>query len=90
MSWYLEVISSLTDEGDEVPERYRSAGPASDLEVGGGRREGRMETRHPVTGGQLATGTPGSVPATPSGVKSGDLSLHWWQGLCYNNNNNQA
>ena len=59
------MISSLTDVVDELPERYRSAVPASDLEVGGGRREGRVETSHPVTGGQLSAGAPGSVPATP-------------------------
>ena len=61
----LEVVTSLTDELHSLAERYRSARPARDLEVGGGRGEGGLETGNPVTAAQLSPGAPHSVPAAP-------------------------
>ena len=63
-------MTPVTDVSDGLTERYGLTGPASDQEVGVGRRERRLETGDPVTVPQHGPGHPGPVPAADHALDS--------------------
>ena len=59
-----ELESFVTHKHHLAAERYRVSEPTRDPEVGGGGREGGLETGHPVTGAQGGGWSPAPVPLT--------------------------
>ena len=70
----------VTDVSDGLTERYGLTGPASDEEVGVGRREGRLETGDPVAVPQQGARSPDPVPAADHALDS-SLGTVWVEEL---------